>query len=165
MAGKPPPILHMSYQATKGFSLVELIVVIILLGILGVAATSKLFDSSSFEASSFHLEAINAFRYAQKTAIATGCEVEASLLSGGSFAVNFKTGGTDTSCGNGAFSEPVLHPDMSGPYAATAPAGISISNDLIISFNSAGSPSSGGAWTATIGGNPITVEAVTGFVY
>jgi prepilin-type N-terminal cleavage/methylation domain-containing protein len=146
-----------------GFSLVEVIVVIILLGILSVVALPRLFDTTDFDTANFHEDAINAFRYAQKTAIASGCDVEVSLLASGSFALNFRSGGTATSCGTGAFSEPVIHPQMQGNFSGTAPATVTVSNDLVVSFNAEGVPSSGGS--ATIGFRSITVEPITGFVH
>ena len=154
-------VIHI--RRSYGFSLVELIVVIILLGILGTVATSKLFDMSQFDSAGFHQDTVNAFRYAQKTAIASGCEVEASLLSSGSYALNFRSGGSVTSCGSGAFSDPVIHPQMQGNFSGVAPAGVTVSADLVVVFDAAGAPNTGGS--STIGTKGITVEAVTGFVH
>ena len=155
--------LSKSPATQAGFTLAELIIVIILLGILSVVALPALFNTADFDAANFHEDAINAFRYGQKTAIASGCDVEVSLLASGSYRLNFRSGGSATSCGTGAFSDPVIHPQMQGNFSGTAPAGVTVSDSLVVVFDAAGAPSTGGS--STIGARSITVEAVTGFVH
>jgi len=53
-----------------GFTLIELIVTLILLGILSVYALPRLLAPSDFYAFGFHGETLSYLRYAQKTAIA-----------------------------------------------------------------------------------------------
>lgn len=54
----------------RGFTLIELIMVIVLLGVLAVYAAPRIFDSNDFNARGFHDETLSLLRYAQKTAIA-----------------------------------------------------------------------------------------------
>jgi MSHA pilin protein MshC len=56
--------------AAHGFTLVELIMVILLMGILAVYAAPRVFDSNNFYSRGFHDETLGYLRYAQKTAIA-----------------------------------------------------------------------------------------------
>ena len=69
---------HMSvvknYQIA-GFSLVEMITVILLLGILGIVALGRLTDQNLISARGFFDDTVNAVRFAQKHAISTGCDV------------------------------------------------------------------------------------------
>ena len=58
-----------------GFSLVELITVILLLGILGVVALGRLTDQNLIAARGFFDDTVSAVRFAQKLAISTGCDV------------------------------------------------------------------------------------------
>lgn len=154
----------MRKRVNKGFSLVELLVIIILLSILSVIVLPRLFNKSTFDEAGFHLDLLSALRYAQKNAIATGCDVQATISAATrSYALNYRSGGTNTSCGSGAFSDPVLHPQAQGNFAGTAAADVVLSNDLTVVFNSAGSPSTGG--TVSIGTKTITVEPVTGYVH
>ncbi len=53
-----------------GFTLVELTVILILVGILAVVAVPRFFDHGSFEARGFYDEALSILRYAHKTAVA-----------------------------------------------------------------------------------------------
>ncbi len=53
-----------------GFTLVELITVIVLVAVLGGIGMSRFFDSASFEADSFSNKAAAMLRYAQKVAVA-----------------------------------------------------------------------------------------------
>lgn len=53
-----------------GFTLVELIMVIVMLGVLAMFAAPRMFNSADFYARGFHDETLSMLRYAQKAAIA-----------------------------------------------------------------------------------------------
>ena len=59
----------------SGFSLTELLTVIILLGILSVVALGRLGDTNVIAARGFFDDTVNAVRFAQKLAISSGCDV------------------------------------------------------------------------------------------
>jgi MSHA pilin protein MshC len=54
----------------RGFTMVELVVVIVLAGILGAVAAARYFDRGSFDASAYAEQTKSMLRYAQKTAVA-----------------------------------------------------------------------------------------------
>ena len=54
----------------RGFTLVELITIIIILGIIGAVAAPRFFDRNVFASRGFHDQVIATLRHAQKTAIA-----------------------------------------------------------------------------------------------
>ena len=54
----------------RGFTLIELIMVMVMLGVLAVFAAPRIFNSNDFYARGFHDETLGLLRYAQKTAIA-----------------------------------------------------------------------------------------------
>lgn len=148
----------------QGFSLIELLVIVVLLSILAVAATPRLFNQATFDAAGFHLDLLNALRYAQKNAIATGCDVQVTIsASGPSYVLNYRSGGSNTSCGSGAFTEQVPSLEGQGGFTGSASSDVVLSNDLLIVFDSAGTPNSGG--NLTVGANTITIEPVTGYVH
>ena len=55
---------------THGFTLIELIMVIVMLGVLAVFAAPRVFNRNDFEARGFHDQTLGVLRFAQKTAIA-----------------------------------------------------------------------------------------------
>ncbi len=145
--------------------MVEIITVLVLLGILAVVALPRLFNATDFSEAGFHQQLVNGLRYAHKVAIASGCDVQVQVDSGeAKFDLYFRSGGTDTSCGGGGFTEPVAHPDGGGNYSTTASSGVIVSNDLTVTFDSAGTPAFSTS-TVTVAGRLITIETVTGYVH
>ncbi len=91
-------------KGEKGFTLVELALIIALIGIIGIAATPLLNNPSLFQARFFNDEFISMLMYGRKVAIASGCEVaikaqqqEVILYMG-------------ENCDNDNFSHPVPYP-------------------------------------------------------
>ncbi|MCQ8130417.1 pilus assembly FimT family protein, partial [Methylomonas rivi] len=72
-----PKYTRLDRQA--GFTLVELVMIIVVIGVLSKTALPRFFDIESFQQHGFFNDTLNAIRYAQKLAVATGCNVHVAI--------------------------------------------------------------------------------------
>jgi len=87
-----------------GFSLVELVSVIVLLGVLGVVAFGRFTGQNLFVARGFFDDTVTAVRFAQKFAISSGCDVRV-ITTANSYQLR-----QSTTCTADNFSNPVANP-------------------------------------------------------
>lgn len=148
----------------RGFTLIELVIVIVVLGALAVVVLPRL-GEGSFREAAFAEQVATAFRFAQRTAVATGCEMQVDVNAAtDSFAITRRADGTDTSCGStGAFTLAVVNPAGGGAFAGTASGGVQVTQGLTLRFDAQGLPTPNGG-TAVVGGRSIVIEAETGHV-
>lgn len=171
-------------KATRqsAFTIVELVVIILVIGILAVIALPRFFATSDFEARGYYDTVMNTLRYAQKTAIARRDVVYAKLdTSTGQVSLCFANHATV------ACSSDVPKPTGETPYVVSIPSGVTLalspapanntlffdslgrpfaSNDSVPSESS--STSSFSTLTVTIAGGGLTrtftVERESGYV-
>ena len=145
-------------RSEHGFTLVELIMTLVIIGILAAVVGPRFFDRKVFDDRLFFEETVSAVRYAQKLALASGCLTQVSLGAGG---YRLRRA---ANCTSGGFSAEVQGPDGQTPFANTeVPAGVSVSTtNFPVVFDSLGRPS--GAASATIGAFTFSVTAETGLV-
>jgi MSHA pilin protein MshC len=161
---------HRAFQRERGFTLIELIMVIILIGILAVVAVPRL-NTSDFQTRGFHDETLALLRYAQKTAIAQRRTVCVAFASD-SATLTIADGPATADCAGKALTGPkgespatVTASSTSIAYSTTpayVPTGFY--------FDGLGKPSTGQTIKVANAGDDlvnltITVEAVTGYVH
>lgn len=145
-----------------GFTLVELVACIVILGIIVVVTGPKLFENTSLGARTYSNEIAAALREAQSIAAASNCEVAVTLN-----ATNYmarQRSATGTRCNPaGTWSVNVVRADGT-PLAGAAPANVSLSPATVIVFDNRGRRLSSAPVSLGIGAYRIDVQAVSGLV-
>ena len=127
---------HMSVvnnRQKSGFSLVELLAVLVLLSILGVVAIGRIGDQSQAVARGFYDDTVAAVGFAQKFAVSSGCDVRV-VTSVNSYALR-----QSSACTNNDFANPVPNPANRGTsyQSAGIPNGFTLTAGNI-TFNARG---------------------------
>lgn len=138
-----------------GFTLVELVIVILLLGILAAYAMPKFFNLDDYRTRAAYDEVAGAVRYAQKLAVASGCEVKVQIS-----ASSYSLQQHSTDCTSGAFTTISGHPVTSNNLTGITLT--STAGDFI--FDAIGRSSSGTTVSINGGIKSFLVIAETGYV-
>lgn len=159
----------MESSRATGFTLVELVVVMVLTAILAAVAAPRFFNRGDIEGPAFAQELAAAARYAQKLAVNTGCPVRLELTDATHYRLLQPQAAPAPAC-DSDFSRDVLHPASGEPFAGTAPPGTLVGGaPLALQFSAAGIPAVGGValaapLTLAVGGKTVTILAGSGYV-
>lgn len=144
----------------SGFTIVELVVIISILGLLAAVLGPRFAGRDAFASRGFYDEAQSVVRYAHKTAIAWRRPVFVCVTA------TAVSAGTVAGCGT-----LLVHPATGAALTATAPSGVTLT-PVSFSFDGAGRPSPNAqvtiAFASTVAGDParqIVVEAETGYAH
>lgn len=155
----------------RGFTLIELVMVLILVGILAVTALPRFFDRSTFDARGFHDETLAALRYAQKTAIAQRRDVCVTFTSN-SVTLTVAKFASPSTCVTGikdSNTTDLVSPAGVSPYQVTGRTSTVAfqSTPTSFKFNALGQPQPNSKKTIQVSGaaNSITIEQETGYVH
>jgi MSHA pilin protein MshC len=153
----------MKRRAPQGFTLIELAMIIVILGVLAVAIVPRMTNRETFEARGFFDQAQAAVRYAQKAAIAQRRVVHVNLTAN----AMCLTYVADPNCVNTSASDIVLSPASGQRFYKDAPSGVTFNTIGSFSFNALGRPSAAQVIGVTGDGmtRTILVESETGYVH
>lgn len=153
----------------KGFTLMELVMVLVLLGILAVVVGPRLVNVSTTKAEAFAGKLRADIRYAQNLAMTENQRyrvyVNTAPSPAAGYAVVNDTDGDGTWGEAGEFAaDPAGVGDLSITLNAGEYAGITVAPGTFIEFDALGRPTVGGGTVLTLspGGMTITITAQTG---
>ena len=119
------PAVRSAFRRGAGFTLVEAVVLIAILGILGGVAAPRFLSLRQLEGARAHRQALADLRHSQRQAAGSGCPVQVDFDATG-YRLRQRSG-----CRAGAFDLELVDPvTQRAPYAVVLPEGVSISSTV-----------------------------------
>jgi MSHA pilin protein MshC len=146
-----------------GFTLIELVVVIVIAGILATVVGPHFFDNPTFSQRGYADELASALRLAQKAAVASDCPTEVNVTVAGYAVVQQAAAGNTCNSNDQSWSTPVVALDGAAAQDS-APANVSATPIGSYVFTGSGALGSAPAASLSVGTYTITIDATTGLV-
>lgn len=146
----------------RGYSLIELVTVLALLGVVAAFAAPRFFSTDVFSARGYADELGAALRVAQKVAVASGCPVRLDIDATGYRGWQQAAAAGHCDAGSASWTMAVVMPDGQ-QLVGSAPADVPATTADQVIFDGRGQPL-GGSRTFPVGPHMVTVEANSGFV-
>lgn len=147
----------------RGFTLIELVVVIVVLGIVAAFAAPRFFGERVFAERGFYDELTAALKYAQKLAVASGCPVRVAITATG-YQARQQAAASGT-CNTADTTWPTAVQLADGQaLSGVAPAGVTLTPAVTITFDALGRTNLGADQSVAVGSFALTVRADSGFV-
>lgn len=161
------PIAPRNPPRSAGFTTIELVVVIVLLGILAAAVLPKLSDTATFRQAAFRDEVVAALRYAQKSAVSHRRLVCATFTAT-TVTLTIAAANPAAACGTAILQAP----DGGSAYASSRDpdhATVAVVGPIHFQPSGAATADAGGSSVtdysiAVAGMTPVTVQGATGYV-
>ena len=160
---------HAPAIAQRGFTLVELITVMVIVGIVSAIALPRLFERGLFDSRGYYDQLISSLRYAQKTAISQRRTVCVTFPTASRMV--FRTAATFAGACDTDLQNPTgTYPAGQTTYTVDAPNGVTLSGVVAINFDALGRASFAGASPLAISvsgfaASNVCIAAETGYVY
>jgi MSHA pilin protein MshC len=153
-------------RRNAGFTLVELVTILVMVGILAAFAAPRFVDNTGFESRGFFDQAQATVRYAQKIAISQRQSPPKPPVFVVIGANNIRA------CYDAACATPVINPANGAALAVNAPGNVTLAPVTTFSFDGSGSPSIAAQLAITVSSSGVGdinrnffVEAQTGYVH
>ncbi len=119
-----------------GFTLLELVAVMVIVGILSAAVLPRLMDDPDFEQRGYIDEIASSLRYAQRIAIASGCDVSFTIDAAG-YSASQRSSLDNCKSNSGSWTTQVQRADGSA-LSGAPPANVSLTPSATLVFKSDG---------------------------
>ena len=161
--------MHKQRPETTGFTLIELVVIMVIIGILAAVVAPRFFNNNVFQSRGFADQVQATLRYAQKEAIAQHRNVCVTIFSNAISLMIAGSSGAASACDTNLVS-PAGQPSNcpSATYKICTPsASITLSSNPSMSFDFDALGSTPVQQIITVSGatNNVIVEAQTGYVH
>jgi MSHA pilin protein MshC len=147
----------------RGFTVIELVTCIIVLGLLAALAGPRFVDTQSVNQFGYIQELGAALRYAEGVAVATGCNVQVTINAAGYTARQRALAAGNTCAAAGAYNTQVVRADGSA-LSGTPPSNANVAAGGVIVFGPTGVVANPPPPALSVGTHTLTVDAVSGFV-
>src|SRR5580704_18164689 len=141
---------------SRGFTLIELTLVIVIGGILATLAGSRFFTQSVFSQRGYTEELGAALRLAQKVAVASDCPVQVTVAAGTYALAQQAVLSNSCNPSDATWSTVVVGVDGQA-VSGTAPSGVTVSPTGIFVFSGSGALTTRPGTTLSVGADTITI--------